>query len=140
MKRVYFIKPVAVDGPVKIGCSICPEKRLISLTRKRRPLEIAATIAGDYFVERQFHTLFREDHIGGEWFFHSAEMAVVISSINDGSFDLTALPETPVRLPRKQIEYTPERRAHMSAAAKKMHRNHAAYRFMTTQPVESQAA
>lgn len=127
MKRVYFIKPVGMDGPIKIGCSEQVEKRLSHLTRKRRPLEIAATIPGDYFVERQFHTLFREDHIGKEWFFWTAEMGEVIAAINAGTFDLTSLPAEPVRLPRKLIEYTPERRARMSAAATNMHRQHALY-------------
>lgn len=118
MKRVYFIKPVGNSGPVKIGCSANPQQRLAHITRQRRPMEIAAIIEGDFRVERQFHAMFRADHIGSEWFFWSTEMQAVIEAIASGNFDVSALPE-PQRLPRKQIEYTPERRARMSADARR---------------------
>lgn len=126
MKRVYFIKPAGIHGPVKIGCSANPMQRLSHLTRKRRPLEIAALIEGDYVVERQFHALFRDDHIAKEWFFWTTELQSVIDRINRGSFDMAELPE-PQRLPRKQIEYTPALRAKMSEDSRNMHRRHRAY-------------
>jgi hypothetical protein len=116
---VYFIRPVGERGPVKIGCSFDPEQRLASMTRKARPLEIVAVIKGDFFVERQFHTRFRSDHIGKEWFFWSPELGATIDLIAAGTFDVSLLPQKPVRLPRKRIEYTPERRAQMSEAARR---------------------
>jgi hypothetical protein len=29
---VYFIKPIGLSGPIKIGCSYIPANRLINLT------------------------------------------------------------------------------------------------------------
>lgn len=118
MKRVYFMRPVGMGGPIKIGCSGQPEQRLKALSRKSMPLEIAATIEGDYFEERQFHTLFRGAHIGREWFFPTAALVACIEQIAAGTFDMNCLPAKPERLPRKEIEYTPERRARMAEAAR----------------------
>lgn len=119
MRHVYFMRPVGMGGPIKIGCSENPENRRQLLSRLHLPLELVAVTQGDYFLERQFHTLFGASHIGKEWFFPTADILAVIEAINAGTFDKSALPEKPVRLPRKAIEYTPERRAKMSEAAKK---------------------
>lgn len=119
MRRVYFIKPVGTDGPIKIGCSANPKQRLGALSRKHSPLEIAATVPGGFFTERQFHTVFREDHIGHEWFASSRRLLSVIEQINAGHFDMAKLPTRPMRLPRKVIEYTPVVRAEMAEAARR---------------------
>lgn len=127
MKYVYFIKPVGAHGPIKIGCSANPEQRLRHLTRKARPLQIVALIKGDYETERRFHALFRAHHIGKEWFAPVSDLLAVIQQVWDGVFDVDTLP-APQRLPRKPIEYTPERRRHMSEMARRHARWLAAYR------------
>lgn len=51
---VYFIRPVGMDGPVKIGGSGVPKNRLNNLmTWSPFPLEVAATDDGGYPLERR---------------------------------------------------------------------------------------
>ena len=134
MRRyVYFIRPVGENGPVKIGCSINPRDRVKQMTRRNRPLELVAALGGDFFEERQFHTLFAADHIGKEWFFWTPALGEVMDAIAAGDFDRSILPDTPKRLPRKAIEYTPERRARMAEASRNHNRWLKEYRSRTTQ-------
>lgn len=68
-KMVYFIKPVGMPGPVKIGCSRGPVVRLSGLTAwSPWPLEIIATCLGDGKLEKQLHEHFAEYHSHREWF------------------------------------------------------------------------
>lgn len=98
MKRVYFIKPIGMDGPIKIGCSRVPAKRKSALeTWSPFPLEIVAEIEGDFTLERRFHALFRDCHERQEWFSCSPELLQCITEINAGTFDTATLPE-PVHL------------------------------------------
>lgn len=42
---VYFVKPVGMDGPIKIGCTTTPAARIESLTIwSPFPLEVLVTI------------------------------------------------------------------------------------------------
>lgn len=69
MSRVYFIKPIGFDGPIKIGCSISPDGRRDTLqTWCPFPLEIVAEIEGDTKLERRFHLMFDDTCKGREWF------------------------------------------------------------------------
>lgn len=53
-RRVYFIKPVGLAGPIKIGCSYSPEKRRSALDCwSPFALEIIAQIDGGANLERQ---------------------------------------------------------------------------------------
>lgn len=57
---VYFLKPVGMDGPIKIGCSEYPQRRLLNLMAwSPFPLELLAQIDGDESVERRFHAAFQ---------------------------------------------------------------------------------
>jgi hypothetical protein len=94
MKRVYFIKPVGMDGPVKIGCSRWPESRRKSLCPwSPFPLEIVAEIEGDFDLERRFHAMFLADHSHHEWFRASPELLATIAAICAGTFDVATLPD-----------------------------------------------
>lgn len=119
MSSVYFIRPIGKVGPVKIGCSVAPTVRAQTLSKRDLKLEVAAHLPGGFFMERQFHTLFLDLHVGKEWFAWTPEMGRVIEAICRGDFDPSILPAKPVRLPRKEIEYTPERRADMAFKAKR---------------------
>lgn len=118
MKRVYFIKPIGMDGPIKIGCSVSPDGRRESLKLwVPFPLEILAEIEGDFALERRFHAAFEQSHIGREWFHPSDDLAAAITAINEGAFDTATLP-APVRVThRKDGEpkrWTPEQRLNAS--------------------------
>ncbi len=66
---IYFIRPAGKRGPIKIGCSITPEKRLASLSPFAPfPLEIMGSISGDFDDESFIHQCFAADHVHGEWF------------------------------------------------------------------------
>ncbi|WP_313030426.1 GIY-YIG nuclease family protein [Brucella sp.] len=67
--KVYFIKPVGMDGPIKIGSSTCPEKRLESLAVwSPFPLEIIISVDGDLSDEQFIHSCFADVHSHKEWF------------------------------------------------------------------------
>lgn len=90
---VYFIRPVGMDGPVKIGCSARPTTRKASLQCwSPFPLEVVAQTEGNVRTERRFHRLFYASHSHGEWFHGTPELSVVIEAINAGTFDPATLP------------------------------------------------
>ena len=93
MKLVYFMRPEGFDGPVKIGCTKDLPGRLRSAACwSPFPLEVIATIEGDYDLEHRFHALFAADHDRLEWFRWSNEMSAVVAAINAGNFDAEPLP------------------------------------------------
>ncbi len=93
MRRVYFIKPIGLDGPIKVGCSYSPDTRRRTLeTWSPFALEILAEVEGDMALERRFHALFIETHQRREWFGWSKRIATTIEAIKDGSFDVETLP------------------------------------------------
>lgn len=90
---VYFIKPIDMDGPIKIGCSFSPDRRRRSLeTWSPFPLEIIAEIDGDTNLERRFHARFKLSHQNREWFAVTPELLAVVAAVNAGTFDTTTLP------------------------------------------------
>lgn len=104
MRRVYFIKPIGFDSPIKIGCTTNIQERFAGLSLQSPwPLEILATIEGGLTVERQFHTKFLSSRLRGEWFVSSPDLLDTIAAIAAGRFDVETLP-APVCLPcRKPI-------------------------------------
>lgn len=83
---VYFIRPVGMSGPVKIGCSNWPQDRLDTLSAwSPYPLEIVAEIAdGDMQMERRIHCLFAEQHSHREWFRESPALTSMIDRLRAG--------------------------------------------------------
>jgi len=66
---VYFIKPMFIDGPIKIGVSECPQKRIESLAVwSPFQLEIVAHAPGDLSDEQFIHSCFADVHSHKEWF------------------------------------------------------------------------
>lgn len=69
IKYVYFIKPCGMDGPIKIGCSEEPERRLKTLaTWSPFPLEIIGKVEGECSDENFLHRRFADLHTHREWF------------------------------------------------------------------------
>lgn len=105
-RMVYFIRPIGMQGPIKIGCSATPDARLSNLdTWSPFPLEIAASVMGSYRIERRFHALFVEHHQRREWFNWAPQFDEVIAQINAGNFDVEGLPAairvTTLHVPRR---------------------------------------
>jgi len=85
---VYFIKPSGFDGPIKIGCSQVPERRLGELTVwSPWPLEIIGTVKGTSRDEVNFHNCFKNCHSHREWF-HSTPLlrATIAAVLKAGDF------------------------------------------------------
>jgi hypothetical protein len=120
-KLIYFIRPIGMRSPIKIGCSYSPDGRRSTLdTWAPFPLEIVAEIEGGFKMERQFHAMFAHLHERREWFSSSVELEAVIAAINAGTFDTAALPE-PMRLKaaaRAKKTRTPDQRLGMSYAGR----------------------
>lgn len=93
---VYFMKPVGMPGPIKIGCSRVPKERLASLSVwSPFELELLACAWGDEKLERNVHDCFADQHRGREWFNPDPVLMAGIAAIAAGAsldkaFDLTA--------------------------------------------------
>jgi hypothetical protein len=124
---VYFIKPIGMDGPIKIGSSCAPDQRRETLAFwSPFPLEIIAEVEGGGRLERQFHALFLPFHQRKEWFDPAPEIMAAVDQINAGTFDVSTLPAPIVlanvgRVPRS---WTNEQRVNFkrSHAIRKMGR------------------
>lgn len=91
---VYFIKPVGMDGPIKIGTSVSPDGRRHTLDGwSPFALEIVAEIEGGGRIERQFHALLQPWHQRREWFEGSTEVWAVVNQVIAGTFDMSTLPD-----------------------------------------------
>lgn len=110
---VYFLRPIGQRGPVKIGCSDYPMRRLQAFAQwSPAPLEIAALIPGDERLERRFHAKFAHLHSHLEWFREDPLLDATIDAIRAGTFDLAELP-APKRLAYRG-GHTPESKAAQS--------------------------
>lgn len=80
--RVYFIKPIGMDGPIKIGYSKCPEKRLVALSMwSPWPLEIIGSVKGIRKDETNFHSRFKDLHSHRKWFRTSPLLLETIAAV-----------------------------------------------------------
>lgn len=80
IKHIYFLKPIGLDGPIKIGCSNWPERRLaIAANWSPLPLEIIGRVPGDHCDEKYLHRLFDGDRLHHEWFETSTALKTAIA-------------------------------------------------------------
>ena len=85
MRYVYFIRPIGMTGPVKIGQSTIPEKRLMVLSEwSPFPLEIAAVVEGGFDLESRIHNCFAEYHHHKEWFWAGPKLVSAIKKLQAG--------------------------------------------------------
>jgi len=93
---VYFIKPVGLPGPVKIGFSAIPKNRLESLAVwSPFQLEVAVAIPGTMQLERNIQDCLVRSHSHREWFFPTDEVTGLVNALKAGkpiedSIDLSA--------------------------------------------------
>lgn len=84
-KNVYFIKPVGMPGPIKIGCSIFVEHRLLQLmVWSPIPLEVLYTEPGTHDLERNLHRCFADYHSHLEWFHPGERLVKAIERLKAG--------------------------------------------------------
>lgn len=88
MKReryIYFMKPIGMDGPIKIGCSWFLQERLKSLSMwSPIPLEIIITHPGGLKLERNIHECFSDLHSHHEWFRADQRLIAAIDRLKSG--------------------------------------------------------
>lgn len=74
-RYIYFIRPEGMQGPIKIGCSNKPARRLIALSVwSPYPLEIIAVAPGDLTLEKRVHEYFAAERWHHEWFLASPRL------------------------------------------------------------------
>lgn len=84
-REVYFLKPVGMDGPIKIGCGFEPRERLGSyMALSPYPLEIILTIPGNLALERNIHDCFIDCHSHSEWFRAEPRLLAAIEALKAG--------------------------------------------------------
>lgn len=63
------------EGPIKIGLSDDPARRLIGLqTGQAEELHLLCALSGDADTEKFLHGVFAPDHLRGEWFKRSPQL------------------------------------------------------------------
>lgn len=119
-KHVYFMKPVNERGPIKIGCSSEPAKRLRALEIVSPVLlEIVGSAPGSNGHENWLHHRFFENRRHGEWFEWSQDLQAIIDHVvNTGKLPPMEIPKTSKqykeqaalkrgRMPRRNPNVTP---------------------------------
>jgi hypothetical protein len=82
---VYFIKPIGLDGPIKIGWSARPEGRLFELASwSPLPLEVVFTMPGSMQLEANIHDCFADCWSHHEWFRPAARLLGLIEDLKAG--------------------------------------------------------
>lgn len=122
MKYVYFIKPVGMDGPIKIGSSAVPADRLLDLSVwSPFPLEIIGAAPGNCRDEKFLHTRFADLHSHREWFRSSPGLRRTIERILAGETFRAACVDLvkvgSIRNQKRRV-VTPERQVFIDYSAK----------------------
>jgi hypothetical protein len=86
IREIYFIKPIGMDGPIKIGCSHWPQSRLAEFEIwSPFKLEIITAFDGNCALERKIHRRFARYHSHGEWFHANPELIAMIEKLRVGT-------------------------------------------------------
>lgn len=81
MKRIYFLAPIG-GGPIKIGCSDIPARRLREIQFwSPYPLEVLTSAPGSLKDERRIQTAFESSWSHGEWFKATPDLYALVNSI-----------------------------------------------------------
>lgn len=102
---IYFLRRADGKGPVKIGCSSCPEARRKQIgINLKLDLEIIAEAPGSYREEGRLHRQFAADAIGREWFEPSpAVMAAVALAARTGKLPPPATEDREIVFARRYL-------------------------------------
>ena len=78
--KIYFAQS-GKNGPIKIGLSEHPTKRMADLNRgSSEPVRLLGTRRGDHSEEKFFHKLFKDYKLNGEWFEPVPELLAYIDA------------------------------------------------------------
>jgi hypothetical protein len=84
-KFIYFIKPVGMSGPIKIGCSMRPLNRLMEMAIwSPLKLELLHQQIGSHELERNIQMCFADYHSHLEWFRAGPRLTRAISKLQAG--------------------------------------------------------
>ena len=86
--HVYFLRPVGQQGPIKIGCSGQPIKRLRTV-QVWSPvlLELVVAVPAHHNCELFLHRYFIDQHQHGEWFAITDDLQALIDhAVLHGAF------------------------------------------------------
>lgn len=82
---IYFLRPVGMVGPIKIGSSWKPADRMRTfMAWSPFPLEVITTTAGGVQLERNIHNCFADAHSHSEWFHPVPRLLKAIEDIKAG--------------------------------------------------------
>ena len=82
-EQVYFIQQ-GDNGPIKIGYSADPQRRLQSLsTASPYPLRLLGVVDGDMALEQALHHRFADHQLEGEWFAPTPDLLEFIANLGD---------------------------------------------------------
>lgn len=123
LQYLYFMKPVGMDGPIKIGCSTVPLNRLITIGLwSPFPLEIIGTVPGGFKDEYFLHRCFMSTHSHHEWFYSSPALREIIARlIETQDFGIARATLNPGDGPKKKRlrkKRTPEETSYYSYSAR----------------------
>ncbi len=123
---IYFIKPKGADGPIKIGCSQAPLRRLETIMSwSPIDLEIIVTVPGNMALESNIHDCFANSYRRNEWFNATPSLIAAIDQIKAGipidrAIDLTKK-EGCVRKRVKRRPFTDSQRKYIGYIHKVRH-------------------
>jgi hypothetical protein len=87
---IYFIQ-VGDDGPVKIGWSMNPQKRLAGLqTAHPEQLHLRGYRRGSVQAERELHETLKDYRVNGEWFVSHEDVLAQIETEYEDVIDVVA--------------------------------------------------
>lgn len=82
---IYFIRPIGIVGPIKIGISARPEGRMLEMLEwSPFDLEIAHRIPGTYTLEKRIQQSLANDHLRHEWFSPSPRVVKLVADLQAG--------------------------------------------------------
>lgn len=82
-QSIYF---ASACGKIKIGCSVDPERRILSVGEwVPYPTTLLATMPGTYALEASLHRMFDEEWSHGEWFDASPRLLAFINTVIAGN-------------------------------------------------------
>lgn len=113
---IYFVRPVGLAGPIKIGFTTNTMLRLPAINAWAPfRLEIAASTPGTLRTENAIHRCFSECHSHGEWFFPTSRLIAAIEALATGRPLEEAIDFTKQAGPiRGKFPWTDDRRKIMS--------------------------